>query len=98
MSDWLRRYAVALGEEPLTTEEVAAILELARDVAHGTERKFAPLSTFLAGIHAAARIGQDGLRLDALSDAIEIARRLVGDAESSLQASSGEQPSGMPPG
>lgn len=77
MSDWVRRYAVALGEEPLTSEEVAAILELARDVAHGTERRFAPLSTFLAGIHAAARLGQDGMRLDALSDAIEIARRLV---------------------
>ncbi|MDQ4129732.1 MAG: DUF6457 domain-containing protein [Actinomycetota bacterium] len=82
MSDWLRRYAVALGEEPLSSQEVAAILELARDVAHGTERRFAPLSAFLAGVHAAGRIGRDGIRLEALNDAIEVARRLVADGDS----------------
>lgn len=86
MPDWLRRYAVALGEEPLTNEEVAAVLELARDVAHGTERRFAPLSAFLAGLHAASRVGEDGVRLDALNDAIEIARRLVADGEPNAEA------------
>ncbi|MFN2556189.1 MAG: DUF6457 domain-containing protein [Nitriliruptorales bacterium] len=85
MSDWLRRYAVALGEEPLSNQEIAAILELARDVAHATERKFAPLSTFLAGVHAAGRIGQDGIRLEAVNDAMEIARRLVGDGDSETE-------------
>ncbi|MDP8928968.1 MAG: DUF6457 domain-containing protein [Actinomycetota bacterium] len=91
MSDWLRRYAVALGQEPLTSQEVRAILELARDVAHGTERRFAPLSTFLAGIHAAGHLGQDGLRAAALTDAIEIARRLVADDEDSPETGRGEQ-------
>lgn len=93
MSDWLRRYAVALGEEPLTSQEVAAILELARDVAHGTERKLAPLSTFLAGIHAAGHLGEDGARFAALTDAIEIARRLVADGEGDRDSDRGEQPS-----
>ncbi|MDP8961683.1 MAG: DUF6457 domain-containing protein [Actinomycetota bacterium] len=90
MSDWLRRYAVALGQEPLTGQEVAAILELARDVAHGTERKLAPLSTFLAGIHAAGHLGEGGVRAAAINDAIEIARRLVSDGEAGREARHGE--------
>ena len=49
MDDFLDRYAAALGVAPLTAEEVAAILDLAREVAHGTERKNAPLATWLAG-------------------------------------------------
>ncbi|MGI8685149.1 MAG: DUF6457 domain-containing protein [Acidimicrobiales bacterium] len=34
---------------PLDPAEVDAILDLARVVAHGTERKNAPLATWLAG-------------------------------------------------
>lgn len=49
MDDWLDRYAAALGMSPLDPSEVDAILDLAREVAHGTERKNAPLAAFLAG-------------------------------------------------
>lgn len=49
MDDWLDRFATALGVPPLDTAEVDAILDLAREVAHGTERKNAPLATWLAG-------------------------------------------------
>jgi hypothetical protein len=45
---WMQRYATALGLE-LSDAEVETILELAREVAHGTERKNAPLAAFLAG-------------------------------------------------
>src|SRR4051812_42115540 len=48
MDDWLSRYSAAL-ELDLTEDEVEAILDLARDVAHATERRFAPLSAYLAG-------------------------------------------------
>lgn len=47
---WPDRLAGALGEAALTDEEVALLLDLARDVAHGTERRYAPLSTFLVGV------------------------------------------------
>jgi hypothetical protein len=41
-------YATALGLE-LSEDEIETILALARDVAHGSERKNAPLAAFLAG-------------------------------------------------
>ena len=49
MDDWLDRFAAALGVPPLDAAEVDAILDLAREVAHGTERKNAPLAAWLAG-------------------------------------------------
>ncbi len=79
MSDWPRRFAEALGVEPLTSDEVAAVLDLARDVAHATERRFAPLTTFLAGA-AVARSGQHG-REDALADAAERVRALIAEEQ-----------------
>lgn len=49
MDDWLDRFADALGVPPLDPDDIDALLDLARDVAHGTERKNAPLAAFLAG-------------------------------------------------
>lgn len=73
--DWLARYAQALGVEPLGEAEAQALLDLARDVAHGSERKHAPLSTFLAGVLA----GRGGDRAAALRAATEAAEGLTGD-------------------
>lgn len=53
MDDWLDRFAAALGVPPLDPAEVDAILDLAREVAHGTERKNAPLAAWVAGRSAA---------------------------------------------
>jgi hypothetical protein len=59
---WIDDYAKALGLE-LSEAEVQTILDLARDVAHGTERKNAPLAAFLAGRFVG--------RGDALDEAIQ---------------------------
>lgn len=56
--DWPDRVAKALGLAALTDEQVEAVLDLARDVAHGTERRYAPLTTYLAGM-AVGRSGAD---------------------------------------
>ena len=57
MEDWLDRYAEALGEDPVTPDEMGALLRLAREVAHRTQdRRLAPLSTFLAGYHGRERL------------------------------------------
>jgi hypothetical protein len=79
MENWLDRYAEALGEDPVTPDEMGALLRLAREVAHRTEdRRLAPLSTFLAGYHA-GRQGDEALseRPARLKDAVAVAEGLL---------------------
>jgi len=46
-------------------------------VAHGTERRFAPLAAFVAGHYVAART-RSGVPVDqAVSEAVEVARSLL---------------------
>lgn len=79
---WLDEYAAALSREgdtdvSLSPDEMATILRLAREVAHRTERRFAPVSTFLAGRFVAERIrrGADGRA--AAEEALRIAAALL---------------------
>ena len=66
--DWPERYSAAL-ELELTDEEIDTILDLARDVAHGTERRFAPLSTYLTGRYVTRRQAQGATVDEALGEA-----------------------------
>jgi hypothetical protein len=70
MDDWLEQFASALGVEPLSREETGAVLKLARDVAHGVERKFAPLSTYLLGLAVGGRAATAGERSAAFREAL----------------------------
>lgn len=72
MDDWLDRFADALAVARLGPAEVDAVLDLARDVAHGTERRNAPLATFLAG-RASAGGGVEA------AAALAVAQGLLGD-------------------
>ena len=74
--DWPERYSAAL-ELELTEEEVEAILDLARDVAHATERRFAPLSAYLTGKFVARRQAAGSTTEEALREANDIAGRLL---------------------
>jgi hypothetical protein len=76
--DWPERYSAAL-EVDLTEDEVDTILDLARDVAHATERRFAPLSTYLTGRYVAGRVATGATAADAAQEAQEIARRLLAE-------------------
>ena len=73
MNDWLTEVTAKLGVDP--TMDVDAILELTRDVAHNTERKNAPLTTYLLGYAAAsqnlsaAQIAQLAAELGAMAKA-----------------------------
>ena len=78
-ADYPDRYAEALALE-LTEVEVEAVLDLARIVAHGSERKFAPLSTYLAGQFVAELVRTGLPRAEALAEAVAAARRTL-DAE-----------------
>ena len=55
MEDYLATLAAALGLPPGQVD-ITALLDLARDAAHGVARPSAPLTTFLVGL-AAGRAG-----------------------------------------
>lgn len=60
---WLAEFAHKLGVAPLTTDEIDAVLDLARVAAHQSERKAAPVACFLA-----ARAGLSPAQAFALVD------------------------------
>ena len=80
--EWAHQYAEALTkaagvEIALTPEEEEAVLLLARLVAHGSERRHAPLSTFLAGKFAGERAQRGVSGSQALAEAAAIAEDLL---------------------
>jgi hypothetical protein len=80
MDDWLRALADALGEEPLDRHQTGEVLRLSREVAHATERRFAPLSTFLVGLQA-GRLAARGLdREAAFRQAMAAAEQVLAQA------------------
>jgi hypothetical protein len=83
VEDWIDQLAGSLGEDPISPEEVGAVLKLARDVAHGVERKLAPLSTYLAGVHAGRTAAAGGTRAVALGRVVEAAGRLIPEGDGS---------------
>jgi Domain of unknown function (DUF6457) len=70
----MRRMAAALEEEPLSDDEVGMALRLARRVAHGVERKDAPLASYLAGVRA-GRLAASG------TDRTDAFRRVMASVE-----------------
>ncbi len=67
-NEWLAAFAERLGTEPPTTEEFKAILDLAGEAAHSSERVAAPAATWVA-----AKAGVD------LDEALRAAREVGGD-------------------
>lgn len=77
MDEWLDRWAEALGERPVESEEIGVMLRLSREVAHGVERKLAPLSTYLAGLHVGRRLLEGADLRDVIGEVRAAATRLV---------------------
>lgn len=76
---WLEAFARALGERPPSREEMGTMLRLSRVVAHGLERKMAPLSTFVAGMHMGRRTAEGADPQEALREVQDAAAGLVPD-------------------
>ncbi len=68
-TDWLAAYAQKLGTEPPTKDELKAVLDLAGEAAHGSQRIAAPVACWLA-----ARAGVE------LDQAMTLAREVDPDA------------------
>ena len=70
MEDWLQRLATELGVDPLNEEQQELLLEAARDVAHGVERKVTPLAAFLLGAAMQRAIGHGRTHDEALAQVL----------------------------
>jgi hypothetical protein len=81
MDDWLDRLAEALGERAATGEEIGAMLRLSRKVSHGVERKFAPLSTYVAGFHVQRRVSEGATVAEALQEIRAVSEALIPDGD-----------------
>ena len=86
MDEWLDRFASALGERAPEREEIGAMLQLSRAVAHGAERKLAPLSAYIAGIHVGRRAAEGVTVAEALGEIREVARDLLPDVDQEPRA------------
>jgi hypothetical protein len=67
---WIDELAAALGAEPLSDDEVERLLDVAREVAHGVERKVTPLATFLLGMSVQTRMQGGSARAASVDAAI----------------------------
>jgi len=70
MDNWIDELARSLGEPPLTSAEMARLLDAAGDVAHRVERKMTPLSTFVVGCAVGRMLASGVERTEALNDAL----------------------------
>jgi hypothetical protein len=73
--EWIDQLAVTFGVDPLGPDETNDLLDAARDVAHGVERKITPLASFLLGMQVAARVADGAERDAALSETLAELRR-----------------------
>lgn len=80
-TDWINRLAAALGESDgteLTEAETGALLDAARDVAHGTgDRRNAPLACFVLGRWVGARVAAGASGEAALSEGTAALTRIL---------------------
>ena len=69
--EWLDRLAEALGEEPLTGQEMDRLLRSSREVAHRVERRATPLAAFLVGIAVGRDVERGSGREAAFDEALD---------------------------
>lgn len=67
--------------DPPSPETQRLLLDLARHVAHSTERKNAPLATYLAGFYAAR---SEASPEAAVAEVVEAARRSIEEPDDSV--------------
>ena len=77
MTGWIDDLAGTLGEGRLSEDEISTLLEVARDVAHGVERKVTPLSTFLVGCAVGRRMAGGSPRDEALAAVLSELRTVL---------------------
>ncbi|CAN5260946.1 hypothetical protein BH20ACT24_BH20ACT24_06290 [soil metagenome] len=77
MGDWLSDLADVLEQAEVSRAEERAVLRFARDVAHGIERRLAPLSAYAVGVYVGRRTTQGAAAGEALHEAIAAAATII---------------------
>ncbi len=73
----LDRLSASLGDPPLERQEIGRLLRLARGVARASDRKLAPLTTFVAGVHVGRRLTEGASREEAQREVVEAIREIA---------------------
>jgi hypothetical protein len=86
-SAWVARLVRELaGDEqtaiPLDPATVGVLLRIAREVAHGSERLNAPLSTYVAGRYVASRVAAGADEAAAIAEVEEAVKRVLAEDSS----------------
>ncbi|MCI0383565.1 NTP transferase domain-containing protein [Streptomyces sp. CNQ085] len=92
LNEWMTAAKAELGID--LDVDTAALLDLARDAAHGVARPAAPLTTFLVGYAAARAGGGPEDVAGAARKAAELARRWAAEAEGRERAGGSGEPRG----
>ena len=71
---WSEQVASTTGVEAWDPTETDLVLDLAREVAHGVERRFAPLTAYAVGVAVGQQLGDGATSAAGRQDAL---RRLV---------------------
>ena len=83
-----RRRGVEIEAPELNAALSSELLDMARVVAHGQERRYAPLAAYLAGI-AAERVRQAGTEVDLVAFVREVRDQLEAETPSSQEPDPG---------
>lgn len=67
---WSEQVESVTGIEAWNRVETDLVLDLAREVAHGTERRFAPLTAYALGVAVGRQLGQDAATAEPREDAL----------------------------
>jgi Domain of unknown function (DUF6457) len=79
---WVADLAAQLSVPGMTLHTQAGVLALARDVAHATERKYAPLAAFVAGRFVEVRRSEGVDEATALRELNDMVSRILENGES----------------
>lgn len=71
---WSEQVEAVTGIEAWDPVETDLLLDMAREVAHGTERRFAPLTAYAIGVAVGRQLGDDAAAGEQRQDAL---RRMV---------------------
>jgi len=77
MEDWLNTAARDLGVDPIDDDMQERLLGVARDVAHGVERKLTPIATYMLGEAVQRRVSGGETRASAFASALADMERAI---------------------